>query len=56
MSLCLENPLPFRTRNHPTSQNRRLQTIRAGFFELAVNATPLTSPAPSPHSDRSRRQ
>jgi hypothetical protein len=41
----LANPLTFRTRNHPTSQNQRLQTIRAGFFESAVNATSSTSRA-----------
>src|SRR5260370_41907524 len=44
------------TRTHPTSQNRRLQIIRAGFFESAVNATSSTSQAPSPNSDRTRRQ
>src|SRR5260370_32626211 len=34
------------TRTHLTSQNQRLQTIRAGLFESAGNATPSTSRAP----------
>ena len=34
MSLCLENPLPFRTRNHPTSQNRAVTDHSRWIFRI----------------------
>jgi len=43
------------TRTHPTSQDQRLQIIRAGLFESAVNATSSTSRARWRRSGRSRR-